>query len=292
MSLAPEFQGRARHSVRAAHRSQTTERRARGVAPYRSTFQAFTLIELLVVIVIIGVLASLLLPALSRAKASARFAACKNNFRQIGIGLSLYVDECAVYPHFYDIQTESGPRSASWEMLLSPFCGSSRKLFQCPSVPVPSDYPYSNTHTYDYNKFGTAFSWDTEHVNLGLSGDLWAPRPFVSTEARERANRALPESRVRVSADMIAVGHFVPFTLVGFGWPGWFFPRNSKYRYHPLDIALFCDGHVDASNPDLIAKTTNAVGWLMFKPDAAHAKRWNNDNEPHPENWSFPIPTY
>ena len=93
---------------------------------------------------------------------------------------------------------------------------------------------------------------------------------------------------------MIALGHFVPFALLGFGWPGCFFPHNSKYRHysHPLDIGLFCDGHVESSNPDLIPTTTNVTGWMMFKPDATHAKRWNNDNEPHPENWNLPIPSY
>ena len=78
----------------------------------KSRNRAFTLIELLVVIAIIAILIALLLPAVQQAREAARRTQCKNNLKQILLGLHNYHDVHLTFPQG---QSLNGPgRSATW----------------------------------------------------------------------------------------------------------------------------------------------------------------------------------
>ena len=78
-------------ALAAKERSHLASRMGRGER--RGRKGAFTLIELLVVIAIIAILASLLLPALAKAKAKAQSIQCRNNLKQLGIATTIYANE-------------------------------------------------------------------------------------------------------------------------------------------------------------------------------------------------------
>jgi prepilin-type processing-associated H-X9-DG protein/prepilin-type N-terminal cleavage/methylation domain-containing protein len=283
-NLADNAAKRARLKARMKHTVNYPYSRLRKSS---AGLSAFTLTELLVVIAIIGILAALLLTAISQAKGIALRIQCANNVRQLGQALQLFVGDNHVYPLDQSEVLDPAGYYLEWTRALNHELGAGyvpkpgrddyldRGIWKCPSAVHPNDLPLpiknADYISYGYNARGI---WRLAETNsLGLS-------------ARAVSGSAVSDSAVLNPSEMLAVGDGFEghdhILVGGASEMGRIYDLPNTYkndsneaflRHRGKANVVFCDGHVESPTLQFLFEDTS---------DAALV-RWNRDHQPHRE---------